>query len=181
MSKATENTTMLVGEFSKATVFFKKHFFFNSSIDPLNFEIDLSKLASLRLPIDGVNNDGEYQQYFENMRKKPELNESDIRIFKALADLDYIKNLKNIGGFEELKEKLGELGIDADSLKTSHYDITHKGHKYRFVNPENLSKKSIETLRKTPNTYIFLGDLSNVLLNISSEGVSSRYCPELSN
>ncbi len=179
MSKATDNLTILVGKFSQATVFFRKNLLPDSSIDPLKFEIDFTKLANLRLPIDGVDGDDEYKSYFEAIRNKPELSESDIQITRKFAEFEDIKRLEDIGDFEDLKEKLGTFGIDADDLKVKSYEIIRKGHRYRFVDPDNLSKESIKTLKKAPNAHVFSGGLSGMLFSVSNKKISAQYLAEL--
>jgi len=69
--------------------------------------------------------------------------------------------------------------IDENDLTKPFHDVTHRGHTYRFVNSSELSEKSIETLTKKPNTFVFGGDMHDILLNVNKDSVSAVHVPEL--
>ncbi len=65
------------------------------------------------------------------------------------------------------------------SQNTKYYEVNRWGQTYRFVDPKNLSKKSIETLEKRPDVMVFDGDLSGRLVEISKDKICIKPYLEL--
>jgi len=69
--------------------------------------------------------------------------------------------------------------IDENDLAKPFHDVTHRGYTYRFINPSEISEKSLEVLKNKPNAFVFGGDMHDVLLNVNKKAISAMHVPEL--
>lgn len=88
-----------------------------------------------------------------------------------------------VGKFEDAtvfcNNKLINKSIDPEEFKKPYHDVTFGGNSYRFVNPTNLSQETINTLKQTKDTFVFSGDLSDMLITVSKKGINAQHVPEI--
>ncbi len=69
--------------------------------------------------------------------------------------------------------------VDSDDLLKPFHDVEHGGHTYRFINANEISESSVETLKQRPNAFIFGGDMRDVMLSVSKKSINAMHMPEL--
>ncbi|MGH1404234.1 MAG: hypothetical protein ACRBDL_08310 [Alphaproteobacteria bacterium] len=87
-----------------------------------------------------------------------------------------------VGDFEGATVAVGNwvgTSVDLNDMTDGMHELKYRGDTYQFVDAKTLSPETIEDLSQNPDTFVFGGDLHNVLIEVTSGGIRAEHIPAL--